>query len=235
MNELKAPVVVGYARVSLEIQESEGCSLQAQQERITNYCAARGWTLHEIVVEQGSGKDLAHRPKLRGILADANPRRKERPWDLLLVSRLDRLTRSLKDLTGIVSDLDRAKIAFASVNEALDTSGPSGRLFLHILGSLAQFEREQIGQRTKEALAHLRGQNRRISGRLPMGSRLSACGRYLEPDEREGAMIAAVAELAPGRTLRALSAELACRGYLARSGRALSPSTLHAIKNERAA
>jgi DNA invertase Pin-like site-specific DNA recombinase len=92
---------------------------------------------------------------------------------------------------------------------------------------VAQWEREAIGERTSAAMQHLRAEGRYTGGRCRYGYRVDADGR-LVPDDTEQAALAAVAELrAAGLSLRAISAELAARGFLSRTGRPFTASTLH--------
>ncbi len=216
--------IVGYARVSTDEQAREGVSLDAQDTRIKAYCEAKGWHLVGIVRDEGrSGKDL-RRPALQGLLADL-PRRQRR-WDALVVVKLDRLTRSVKDLATLMDAFRRARVGFTAIQEAVDTTSASGELFLNIIGALSQWERKAIGERTRAALAHLRAKGRRVSRFAPYGYRLAPGGR-LAPNPKERAALAEVARLrARGLSLRAISKALAARGILARNGRPFGPSTL---------
>lgn len=216
--------IVGYVRVSTDEQAREGVSLDAQDTRIKAYCEAKGWHLISVVRDEGrSAKDL-RRPALQGLLADL-PRRQRR-WDALVVVKLDRLTRSVKDLATLMDAFRRARVGFTAIQEAVDTTSASGELFLNIIGALSQWERKAIGERTQAALAHLRAKGRRVSRWAPYGYRLVSGGRLvLNPKER--AALAEVARLRVRRlSLRAISKKLAARGILARNGRPFAPSTL---------
>lgn len=215
---------IGYVRVSTEDQAREGVSLDAQEARIRAFCEAKRWELVSIVRDEGrSAKDLGRRG-LQQILA-ALPKR-YRGFDALVVVKLDRLTRSVKDLGTVTEVLRRARVGFTAIQEAVDTTSATGELFYNIVASISQWERRVIGERTASALAHLRARGRQVSRFAPYGYHLAPGGR-LEVNPSEQATLALVASLrASGLPLRAISKELAGRGVVARNGRPFAPSTL---------
>jgi site-specific DNA recombinase len=218
--------VIGYVRVSSEEQACEGVSLDAQADRVTAYCAAKGWQLGAIVRDEGrSAKDLK-RPGLQGVLADV-PRPKRRAWDVLLVTKLDRLTRSVADLGRLMADFKRGKVAFCSIAESVDTSTAAGALFLNIIGALAQWERETISEHTAGAMAHLKAQGKRVSGRAPYGFTFDAEGRVI-PVLTEQHVLAEIRQLRGlGLSLGEVSEALAARGIVNRCGRPFARQALH--------
>ena len=113
-----------------------------------------------IFADKKSGKN-AVRPELKACLAFL------RPGDTLVVPSLDRLSRSLSDLIGIVTTLRRQGIGFTSLHETLDTTTPGGRLVFHVFAALAEFIRELIVQGTNEGLAAARARGRASAGRRP--------------------------------------------------------------------
>jgi site-specific DNA recombinase len=95
----------------------------------------------------------------------------------VIVAKLDRLTRSVKDLCELLERFERKGVALVSVAESLDTGSAAGRLVLNIMAAVSQWEREAIGERTRDALGHMRSQGQRVGNivfRLPAGSRRSA-------------------------------------------------------------
>lgn len=141
-------MIIGYARVSTHDQHPEpqldalnqaGCE-QVFQEKMTG-------TLRE-------------RPELSLCL------RTLRKGDTLVVWRMDRLARSLKDLVEIIEDLHQREIGFRSLTESIDTTSASGKLIFHIFGALAEFEHSLILERTKAGLAAARARGRK-GGRKP--------------------------------------------------------------------
>ena len=143
-----------YARVSTFDQEPEN-----QLAELRRYADARGWTATAYVDKGVSGaKD--RRPALDQLVADARRRR----FDVLVVWRLDRLGRNLRHLILLLDELNAVGVAFVSLGEGIDTATPAGRLQLHILGAIAEFERARIQERVRAGLARVRAQGR-TSGR----------------------------------------------------------------------
>ena len=141
-----------YARVSTNDQTAENQLLELRR-----YCEARGWTAAEYVDTGISGaKD--RRPALDRLIADARRRR----FDVLVVWRLDRLGRDLKHLITLLDELTATGIAFTSLNEGIDTTTPAGRLQLHLLGAIAEFERDRIRERVYAGLQRARAQGKRL-------------------------------------------------------------------------
>jgi DNA invertase Pin-like site-specific DNA recombinase len=136
----------------------------------------------------------------------------------VIVAKLDRLTRSVKDLCGLLELFEKRKVALISVAEALDTGSAAGRLVIAIMGAVSQWEREAIGERTRDALPHKRGNGERV-GNIKFGYRLSPDRRHLEPDPIEQTALAEVRNLRrQGYTLRGIAATLNSRGHRTRRG-----------------
>jgi DNA invertase Pin-like site-specific DNA recombinase len=158
--------LVGYCRVSTEEQERQGLSLPAQEDRIRAFATALQHEITEVIVETSSAKvPFGKRYGGARVLQRLNLGRA----DGIAILRLDRLTRTLKDLLEIVEDSKLKGWSIVSATETLDTSTPPGRLVVQVLGMVAEFERETTIQRTKEALHELRKQGKRYSGRIPYG------------------------------------------------------------------
>src|SRR3954471_5671944 len=141
-----------YARVSTNDQTCEN-----QLIEIRRYCAARGWTSVEYV-DTGVSGARDRRPAVDQLVSDAKRRR----FDVLVCWRLDRLGRNLRHLILLLDELAAVGIAFVSLNEGIDTGTPAGRLQLHILGAIAQFERDRIRERVMAGLARARTQGNPI-------------------------------------------------------------------------
>ncbi|MFZ5353765.1 MAG: recombinase family protein [Bacillota bacterium] len=138
-----------YVRVSTEEQAKDGVSIAAQIETLTQYCRLYGVEIYDIYKDLGaSGKSISKRKGLQQLLKDAS--REE--FGLLLVWKISRLSRSLKDLLNILDILDTYGISFVSYSEKLDTSTPTGKMTLQILGSIAEFERNSIIDNVKLGL-----------------------------------------------------------------------------------
>jgi hypothetical protein len=157
-----------YARVSTFDQEPEN-----QLAELRRYVEAWGWASTEFVDRGVSGaKD--RRPALDALVANAKRRR----FDVLVCWRLDRLGRSLKHLIGLLDDLQALGVAFVSLAEGIDATTPAGKLQMHILGAIAEFERERIRERVLAGLAaHIWTPPRcRAIGRNSIPNRIG-CGR----------------------------------------------------------
>src|SRR5438045_7688838 len=141
-----------YARISTIDQEPEN-----QLQEIRRYVEARGWSAVEYVDRGVSGaKD--RRPALDQLLADARRRRS----DVLVCWRLDRLGRNLRHLITLLEDLQALGVAFVSLAEGIDATTSAGRLQMHILGAIAEFERERIRERVLAGLQRARTQGKRL-------------------------------------------------------------------------
>lgn len=222
---------IGYVRVSTEGQATEGVSLEAQKAKIAAWCNLNGFTLEAIHVDAGiSGGKMANRPGLALALDAACSKRAA-----LVVYSLSRLARSTKDAIAISERLDKAGADLVSLSEKIDTTTAAGRMVFRMLAVLAEFERDQISERTMVALAHKKAQGHRV-GTLPFGYRLAADGFTLEADPEEMQVRDMVLGLrAEGRTLRAIRAELEARKIPNRNGNTTwRLNTLSAITKEAA-
>lgn len=120
---------IGYARVSTDDQAQAGVSLDFQEEKIRAYCVAKDWDLVSLIRDEGqSAKDLK-RPGMQRILEGV--RKKE--FDVVVILKLDRLTRSVKDLGYLVEDVfGKNHVAFSSLQDNLDTCTANGRMVMNI-------------------------------------------------------------------------------------------------------
>ena len=141
-----------YARVSTLDQEPEN-----QLAELRRYVAARGWTAVEFVDRCISGA-RDRRPALDAVLTDI----KRRQFDVLVCWRLDRLGRSLKHLVTLLDELQALGVAFVSLQEGIDATTPAGKLQMHILAAIAEFERARIAERVRAGLARARTNGTRL-------------------------------------------------------------------------
>jgi DNA invertase Pin-like site-specific DNA recombinase len=141
-----------YARVSTCDQEPEN-----QLAELRRYVAARGWDDHEYV-DRGISGAKDRRPALDQLMTDARRRR----FDVLIVWRLDRLGRNLRHLIILLEELQALGIAFVSLGEGIDATTPAGKLQMHILGAIAEFERARIAERVRAGLERARAQGKRL-------------------------------------------------------------------------
>ncbi len=134
-----------YIRVSTDAQREEGYSIDAQKEMLTAYCVSKGIKKYEYYIDGGFSGSNIERPELKRLIGDI----KSGKISMVLVYKLDRLSRSQKDTLYLIEDVfNPNNVDFVSLNESMDTSTPLGRLMLGILSAFAQLERENIRERT---------------------------------------------------------------------------------------
>ena len=147
-----------YARVSTERQ-----TVDMQLAELREYIQRAGWKVYREFVDEGyTGKNTA-RPAFKEIMNEA----RRRKFDVLLVWKLDRLSRSLKDLISTLDELGHLGIDFISYDNKIDTSSPTGKLVFQIIGAVAEFERNIISERVKAGLRNARRKGKRL-GRPPV-------------------------------------------------------------------
>ena len=219
--------IVGYVRVSTQQQADEGHSLRAQRDRLAAYCELYGLELVAVVADEGaSASTMDGRPGLGEALRLV----RAGEADGVLVAKLDRLTRSTRDLATILEDAGRRGWALLSVAEQLDTSSAAGRLVVGVLGVVGQWEREAIGERTSAAMGSMRDRKLYTGGAARYGYRPGVDGALVE-EPGEQAVLAAVRDLrAAGLSLRRVAAELEARGMLTRGGRRFDAVAIQRIE-----
>jgi len=214
---------VGYVRVSTEEQTESGLSLAHQKAKIEAYSLAMDIELVAIIEDAGKSAKNMNRPGL--IQALDMIRRKEA--DALVILKLDRLTRSVKDLGILVETFEKTGAALISVQDSINTTTAAGRLVLNVLGSVAQWEREAIGERTSAALQVKKVRGERISGKIPFGFDLDTDGRTLNPNQGEQETLSLLRELrVKGLSYRKIGAELSKRGITTKNGGVWQPTTI---------
>ncbi len=135
-----------YVRVSTEEQAREGFSIRAQDEKLRSYASIKDWDVYNVYIDEGiSGKNIEDRPAVKQMIADVVSKK----VDNVLVYKVDRLTRSTKNLIELVELFNENHCDFNSLMESIDTSTANGRMFLKIVGIFAEFERENLIERTK--------------------------------------------------------------------------------------
>ena len=159
-----------YARVSTSDQHSD-----MQLAELRDYAGRRGWSIAAEYVDEGVSGTKSSRPQLDKLLADA----RRRKFDLVMVWRFDRFARSTSHLLSALEEFRGLGIDFISLNEAIDTSTPMGKMVFTVLGAVAELERSIIIERVRAGLARARAKGKRL-GR-PTGSRtdVESVGRLL--------------------------------------------------------
>ena len=189
---------IGYVRVSTDKQADRGVSLEAQVEKIRAMATVHDVELLDVLVDAGeSAKDL-DRPGMVRILEMVQ----SRAVGMVIVAKLDRLTRSVKDLAVLLEQFQRRGVSLVSVAESLDTGSASGRLVLNIMVSVSQWEREAIGERTRDAMRHKKAKLEFV-GNAPYGYRQAPDKRHVEPEPGEQAILERIHRLRKtGKSLR---------------------------------
>lgn len=154
-----------YIRVSTEDQAREGYSLDAQLERLRAYCSSQGWSVAGVYADDGYSAKDTKRPELQRLLQDVDAGK----CDVVLVYKLDRFTRSVRDLHDLLEHLDSRRVGFKSATEVFDTTSAMGRLFITIVAAMAQWERETIGERSRMGQVEMTRQGRWSGGHTPFG------------------------------------------------------------------
>ena len=207
---------LGYVRVSTDKQAERGISLEAQAEKIRAMAVVHNAELAEIIVDGGESAKSLNRPGMARLLAMVDAGEVQ----TVIIAKLDRLTRSVKDLCTLLERFERRGVALVSVAESLDTGSAAGRLVLNIMTAVSQWEREAIGERTRDAMRHKRSNGERV-GNIPYGYRLAADGRHLEEDPSEQTVLAEIRRFRrEGTTLRGIAAALNHRALQTRRGTA---------------
>jgi len=154
----RTKTVAIYARVSTDKQR-----VDMQLTELRQFAARSGWSIYEEYIDQNFSGGNTKRPAFTAMMDAA----RKRKFDLLLVWKLDRLSRSLKDLIVTLDELGSCGIDFVSYDNNLDTSTPTGKLVFQIVGAVAEFEKEIIRERVVAGLAAARNKGKRL-GRPPI-------------------------------------------------------------------
>jgi site-specific DNA recombinase len=202
-----------YVRRSTD-EEHQPFSIEAQDSRLRSYVKSQpGWSLVARFEDDASGAKL-DRPGLESALAAAFAGR----FDVLLVYRVDRSTRRIRDLVTLLDELDRAGVVFRSATEPFDTSTPAGRMLVQMLGVFAEFEREMIIDRVINGMERKASKGKWTLGQVPYGFTLEPTEHTLVPVEDEIEIVQRIFRLYTRRRLgcRAIAADLNERGLLRR-------------------
>ena len=180
------PGIVGYVRVSTDEQAVSGLGLAAQRQAIEAEAARRGLPLLAVYEDAGiSGKSLA-RPGLSAALADLDAGN----GTVLLVAKLDRLSRSVHDATGLMQRAERAGWGLVAMDANVDTTTPQGAAMTQVLAVFAELERRLIGERTKDALAVCKAQGVKLGRPRTLDSEVVARIRTAHADGQGWSKIA---------------------------------------------
>lgn len=219
-----------YIRVSTD-EQAEGFSIEAQKRVLNGWAAIKGAESVVEYVDDGYSAKNLNRPAMQRLIQDCEAER----IDVVIVWRLDRLTRDLRDMLMLMDDVFNAHgIEFVSSTESVDTSSPTGRLFLNILGSFAQNEREVNSARVKMVLKELSKTCKHLGGRPPYGYGVTSEGLYeIIPQEAEAVRLI-YSMKASGESYSRIVAALDAAGHKTRGGSPWSKTALYEIlRNEK--
>lgn len=205
---------IGYVRVSTDEQAKSGLGLEAQIAKIKAYAELFDIELTEIIADEGiSGETLD-----RAGLQKAIKMLKEKKAEGMVIAKLDRLTRNVADLGTLVSTVfDKAELY--SVSEQINTKNAAGRLVLNVLVSVAQWERETICERTKDALQAKKARGEKTGGNVPFG--FNVINGKLVKNEEEQSIINEIKNLKnKGLSLRKIAGILNEKGIVTKNGKA---------------
>jgi len=223
MQEMKE--AIGYARVSTYKQAEEGISLAAQQEKIRLWCLTNEYQLVGFFTDSGiSGKKMDNRPSIQAAIHAC------KNATALVTYSLSRLTRSTKDLIQIAEQLEKKGVDLVSVSENIDTTTATGKMVFRMLGVMAEFERDIIGERTRLAMQSKKAKGEYTGGFVPYGFKLSENHKCLVKVLEEQKIIAlAKIYRREGKTLESISEELFKHGALSRNNKKFTPYQISRI------
>jgi site-specific DNA recombinase len=183
--DIKQQKVALYARVSSQEQATEGVSIEAQVATLSAYAKSQGWDVADEYIDGGYSGGTDERPALKRLIVDAGQRR----FSIIAVSKLDRFFRNLRLLLNHLYGLEQLGIKFVSAQEGLDTSTPYGKFAVQMMGVIAEFERDRIGERVKDSRQYLITQGNWPGGRTVYGYRWLAKEQKWEVNEKEAEVV----------------------------------------------
>jgi len=216
-----------YIRVSTAEQATNGISLDVQERRLRALCRERGWAVAGVYQDDASAKDVK-RPQLQRLLDDARAGK----FQAVAVYKLDRLTRSVRDLYALLEAFGERGVSLVSVTESIDATTPAGKAMVGLIGVFAEWERDVISSRIRDVMRDKRSRME-VYGSTPYGFKRTDDDRLVRVD-RELQVVRLIYKLRrKGKTLAAIAAVLTRRGVATRRGRDWAPATLlYVLKND---
>lgn len=226
--------VAAYIRVSTDEQAEKGNSLNEQGERLEAYCKVMGWPKPKLYTDDGYSAGTLKRPYLEMLLKDV----KENKVDILITTKLDRLTRSLYDLLNTLKFLEKNKCQYVSATENFDTTTAAGRMVLQLLGVFAEFERGRTSERVQDNMISLANNTSKALSRPCFG--YDIVDGYYQVNEDEARHVLHMFDLAEsGHGTRTIAKELNEKNVLTKSrklwdstnvGRLLKTETIAGVR-----
>jgi len=199
-------------RVSTAGQVDEGVSLAAQEAKLRAWAEANDAEKVTVFRDEGiSGGRADNRPGFQSALAAVGKD------DALVCYSLSRLSRSTRDTLDLADELQKRGADLVSLSEKIDTTSAAGKMVFRMLAVLSEFERDQISERTRAALAYKRGRSEKTGGDVPFGYAARA-GRLMPKVREQKAIQDMIRRRAAGESLRAIGAALESAGVRRRGG-----------------
>lgn len=202
---------IGYIRVSTAEQATEGVSLEAQRAKIEAWAVANDYELVAIHEDAGiTGTSMDKRPALQAAITATGK------GMALVAYSISRIARSTRDMLEIADQIQRKGADLVSLTEKIDTTSAAGKMVFRMMAVLAEFERDQISERTTASLAHKKAR-REVYAALPLG--YAGQDGKLVPVDEELVVVAEIKEMrANGMSLEKIAADLNARGIVGKRG-----------------
>lgn len=210
-----------YIRVSTEEQVKEGYSVSAQKQKLKSFCISQGWEVAGLYPDEGISAKDTNRPELKRMIQDI----KQDKIDCVLVYRLDRLTRSVFDLYKLLEVFEKYDCKFKSATEVYDTTSAMGRMFITIVAALAQWERENMGERIAFGFAEKARQGKWPMNFAPIGYDLLETG-VLTINQKEDQTVKKIFKLYQTMGMPGVAKQLNNEGIPTKEGNRWSDNTI---------
>ena len=206
-----------YIRVSTEDQAKEGYSLEVQREYLESFAMREGYEIFKVYCDDGISAYSTRRPALQALLVDAKAKR----FELVLVYKIDRFSRNLKDLLMLVDELLSYGAGFKSATEPFDTTTSAGKLMFQQLGSFAEFESNRIAERVFPGMVKgVQKGNWQGARFAPFGYTYNKDKKLLEVEEREANIVKLIYTMyISGKSTHDIAAYLDRKEYKTRTGK----------------
>lgn len=186
-----------YIRVSTEEQAKDGFSISAQREKLKAYCKVHDWTEYKFYVDEGISAKDTDRPQLKKMLKHIE----DEKIKTVLVYKLDRLTRSVRDLYKLLETFEKYNCTFKSATEIYDTGSAMGRLFMTLAAAMAQWERENLGERVTMGQIEKARQGE-YAAKAPYGFNKDENDRLIVNEEEKKIIMLMIEKIYEGKSIR---------------------------------
>lgn len=222
--------LIGYVRVSTDEQAKSGLSTSDQETKLRAYCDLYGYELAEVIIDDGASAKNLNRSGIQRVMQMIS----NGEADGVIVCKLDRLTRSVRDLHQLLDTTFKSS-QLHSVNEQFNTNTAAGRFVLNMLMSVAEWEREVIGERTSSALQEKKrlAGNKSINGRAPFGFRWEG-GELVRDADEYPVREMMIGLRSTGLTYAQIAQEVNNAGHTTRRNKQWRTSSIHTILTTKA-